>query len=112
MKTLVGIFTSQLHAATAYKKLRSLGISGGDLIVLAPGASQQQINDVPTEEGEQPGMGKVIGAVIGGAVGLAAGAAVATLLLPGLGPVITIGLTAGAFRTRWRCSRRRSWRRA
>ena len=40
-------------------------------------------------------MGKALGGVIGGAMGLAAGAAVASLLLPGVGAVIAIGLGAG-----------------
>jgi len=95
MKTLVGIFISQSDAITAYRNLRSSGVNGGDVILLTPGAAQQ-LKAVPTEDGEQPGMGKTIGAVVGGAVGLAAGAAVATLLLPGLGPVIAIGLAAGS----------------
>jgi len=96
MKTLVGIFGSQADAAAAYRDLRSLNLRGENLIVLTPEASLQQLEGVPTEEGEQPGMGKAIGGVIGGAVGLAAGAAVATLLLPGVGPVIAIGLGAGS----------------
>ena len=96
MKTLVGIFVSQADAAVTYRDLRSLNLRGEDLIVLTPEASLQQVEGVPTEEGEQPGMGKTLGGVIGGAVGLAAGAAVATLLLPGVGPVIAIGLGAGS----------------
>ena len=95
MKTLVGIFTSQADAAVAYRDLRSLNLRGEDLIVLTPGSSLQQLEEIPTEEGEQPGMGKAIGGVIGGAMGLAAGTAVASLLLPGVGPVIAIGLGAG-----------------
>jgi len=94
MKTLVGIFSSEVAAAMAYSELRSLGIHGQGVIVLTPGASLQELEGVPAEEGEQPGMGKALGSVIGGAVGLAAGAAVANLLLPGVGPVIAIGLTA------------------
>jgi len=95
MKTLVGIFTSQADAAVAYRDLRSLNLRGEDLIVLTPGSSLEQLEEIPTEEGEQPGMGKAIGGVIGGAMGLAAGTAVASLLLPGVGPVIAIGLGAG-----------------
>lgn len=96
MKTLVGIFVSQRDAAVAYRDLRSLDVRGEDLIVLTPEASLRQLDEIPKEEGEQPGMGKAIGGVIGGAVGLAAGAAVATLLLPGVGPIIAIGLGAGS----------------
>jgi len=50
---------------------------------------------VPTEDAEQPGMGKAIGGVIGGGVGLFAGATIASLLLPGVGPVLAIGLGIG-----------------
>ena len=96
MKTLVGIFSSQSEAARAYADLRSLNFHGNELIVLSPEASLQQIEAVPTEDGEQPGMGKALGGVVGGAMGLAAGAAVASLLLPGVGAVIAIGLGAGA----------------
>ena len=95
MKTLVGIFSSPADAGQAYSDLRSLNLHGEDLIVLTPEASLQQIDAVPTEDGEQPGMGKALGGVIGGAMGLAAGAAVASLLLPGVGAVIAIGLGAG-----------------
>jgi len=77
MKTHVGIFTSQADAAVAYRDLRSLNLRGEDLIVLTPEASLEQLEGIPVEEGEQPGMGKAIGGVNGGAVGLAAGAAVA-----------------------------------
>src|SRR5215467_1169936 len=58
MKTLVGIFGSQADAAAAYRDLRSLNLRGENLIVLTPEASLQQLEGVPTEEGEQPGMGK------------------------------------------------------
>ena len=95
MKTLVGIFSSPTDAGRAYSDLRSLNLHGEDLIVLTPEASLQQIDAVPTEDGEQPGMGKALGGVIGGAMGLAAGAAVASLLLPGVGAVLAIGLGAG-----------------
>ena len=95
MKTLVGIFSSPADAGRAYSDLCSLNLHGEDLVVLTPEASLQQIDAVPTEDGEQPGMGKALGGVIGGAMGLAAGAAVASLLLPGVGTVLAIGLGAG-----------------
>jgi len=95
MKTVVGIFSSQADAARAYGDLRSLNLHRDDIILLSPEASLQQIDAVPTEDGEQPGMGKALGGVVGGAMGLAAGAAVASLLLPGVGAVIAIGLGAG-----------------
>jgi hypothetical protein len=96
MKTLVGIFDAQTDAAAAYRDLRSLNLGGENIIVLSPGASLKELDAVPTQGGEQPGMGKAIGGVIGGAMGLAGGVAVATLLLPAVGPVLALGLGAGA----------------
>ena len=73
MKTVVGIFSSPADSARAYSELRSLNLHGEDLIPVPCEASLQQIDAVPTEDGEQPGMGKALGGVIGGAMGLAAG---------------------------------------
>jgi hypothetical protein len=81
--------------AEAYQKLRGLGILEKNVIVLTPERSERALADVPEEDAEQPGMGKAIGGVVGGAIGLAAGAAVATLLMPGIGTVLAIGLGAG-----------------
>ena len=51
---------------------------------------------VPTEDAEQPGIGKAIGSVVGGAVGLGAGAMIANLVLPGVGPVLALMFGAAA----------------
>jgi hypothetical protein len=96
MLTVAGIFTSRAEAELAREQLRRAGFSEEHLILLAPGASQKEVEAVPTQDAEQPGMGKAIGSVVGGAVGLGSGAAVSNLLLPGVGPVIAIGLGAGA----------------
>jgi len=49
-----------------------------------------------TTETEQPGMGRAIGSAVGGAVGIASGATLgaeaATILVPGVGPVVAFGL--------------------
>lgn len=100
MKTAAGIFSDRNDAGRAAARLASVGIGGDDITVLMPGASEAQIEAVPTDEAEQPGMGKAIGFVVGGAVGAAAGlplgAAVVSLLVPGIGPVIAIGLAGAA----------------
>ncbi|HVH92078.1 MAG TPA: hypothetical protein VM783_11905, partial [Candidatus Acidoferrum sp.] len=78
--------------------LRLAGFEGNNVIILSPGTSDTEVAAaVPTEDAEQPGMGKAIGSVIGGAVGLGAGALIANLLLPGIGPVlaVTFGAAAG-----------------
>jgi hypothetical protein len=101
MKSVVGIFNSLPDAVRAAASLRSLGILDNRIGVVAPGATESEIQAiVPTTEAEQPGMGEAIGGTVGAAIGIAggatAGAAVASLLLPGVGPVIVLGLIAAA----------------
>ena len=100
MKTATGIFPSRSAAELAMNKLRSLGIPENQLSLLTPGDKNNQHDSLPTTEGEQPGMGKVIGGVVGGALGLSGGvplgAAIATLLFPGVGPVLAIGFITAA----------------
>ena len=98
MKTIVGIFKTRQEATEAANLLRLAGFEGNNVIILLPGTSDTEVAAaVPTEDAEQPGMGKAIGSVIGGAVGLGAGALIASLLLPGIGPVlaVTFGAAAG-----------------
>src|SRR5258707_12532574 len=65
--------------------------------MITPEQSPDQVETIVTEDGEQPGMGKAIGSIAGGAVGLAGGAIIGSLLLPGVGPILAIGLGAGVF---------------
>jgi outer membrane lipoprotein SlyB len=99
MKTVVGILTSRSDADVAVERLLKLGISTENINLLAPHASRGKVEEIPTTETEQPGMGSAMGGVVGGALGAAggmgAGAAMATLLIPGAGAVIAMGL-AGA----------------
>jgi len=106
MRTITGIFASRDTAAHGLRQLR--GVVHDDRInVLAPGASECQIADVPIADGEAPGTGAALGGVVGGAVGLAAGmplgAAVASLVIPGVGPIsaLSFALTIdpGQFRS-------------
>jgi hypothetical protein len=96
MDTITGIFELKTDAALAAAKLRSVGFGEDNITLLTPGSSKRELDTVPTEEAEQPGMGKAIGAVTGGAVGLAAGTVLANLLLPGVGLVAVLGLGAGS----------------
>jgi hypothetical protein len=76
--------------------LESAGVTCDKINVLTPASSEQQIASVPISETEQPGMGAAVGSLVGGALGSAggfgAGAAVASLLVPGVGPVLVGGL--------------------
>src|SRR5437867_13053418 len=97
MQTVVGIFTSQVAAEHAAAQLRSLGIAQEHINFLIPGASEAQLEQVPTTETEQPGMGPALGSVVGGVTGASGGimsAAVVSALVPGLGPVMAVGLAA------------------
>jgi hypothetical protein len=99
MKTVAGIFTSQAAAERAVERLRSKNIAHEHINFLTPGTPRARLETVPTTETEQPGMGKAVGGLVGGAVGISGGAlglAAASAFIPGVGPVIAIGLAAEA----------------
>ncbi len=100
MHAVTGIFTSFEEARRGAEELSARGFSNEQLNLLAPGSSAAEIENIPSTDGEQPGMGKAVGGVVGGAVGMAAGAplgmTLAAAVLPGVGPAIAIGLAASA----------------
>lgn len=101
MESTVGIFNSFADAKRGAAILRSLGIPDKRITVLSPHTSEAEIEtQVPTSETEQPGMGAALGGTVGAALGVAggveAGAAAASLLIPGVGPVVVLGLIGAA----------------
>lgn len=99
MDTVAGIFVSRADAEHAIERLRGLGIPQEHINCLIPGSSAAQLDNVPTVEGEQPGVAKVLGGVVGGAAGVSGGllgAAVVSAFVPVIGPVTAIGLAAAA----------------
>ena len=101
METVAGIFTSRAAAEEAVREIHSLGIPNDRIAFLTPGMKDKQIERaVPTDDTEQPGMGAAMGGAVGGAMGVAGGAtlgaAVASLLVPGVGPVIAGGILGAA----------------
>lgn len=97
MKAIAAIFGSRADAERAAQRLTSLGISPERLAVLSPGARPRDA--VPIDEGEPQGTGAAIGAVVGGATGAAVGmplGAAMSLMVPGIGPVIALGLIGAA----------------
>jgi hypothetical protein len=101
MSTVAGIFRSRSDAERAVENLRSAGIANDHLNLLTPGTTDQELEaSVPTTETEQPGMGSALGGTVGGALGAAGGitigAAAASLLVPGVGPVIAAGILGAA----------------
>jgi hypothetical protein len=100
MRSTVGIFTSRADAERAVERLRSIGISEEHISLLTPGESAEKADAVATTETEQPGMGKAVGGVVGVALGAAGGmhlgAVAASLLVPGVGPIIATGIIGAA----------------
>jgi hypothetical protein len=96
VKTVTGIFSSQNDAERAMGLLRAAGAPTDKLILLTPGKIEKELERVPVDTGEQPGIGKAVGAVLGAAGGLSAGTLLTAALIPGVGPVTAIGLLGGA----------------
>ena len=101
MNTVAGIFQTREDAARAVEQLRGLGLSDANLSLLSPGTTEAQAEpEVPTSDTEQPGMGNALGGLVGGAMGAAGGmtlgAAAASLLIPGVGPIMAAGIVGAA----------------
>jgi hypothetical protein len=98
MSTVAGIFNSREEAEGAARALVGAGFGEDRISLLTPGTTPSQLDEVPTTETEQPGMGKALGGTVGGALGIAGGlqlgAAAASLFLPGVGPVLAAGIAA------------------
>src|SRR5437763_1436599 len=98
MTTVAGVFDSPQRAQSAATTLRDAGFTNINLLL--PDATKAQVDEVPTSDTEQPGMGAAVGGLVGGAVGVASGlglgAAAATMLVPGVGPVLAVGMAAAA----------------
>jgi hypothetical protein len=98
METISGVFTLQQQAADAARQLRTRGFENINLLI--PGATADDPRSIELSDTEQPGMGKAVGGVVGAAIGIAGGlelgALIATAPVPGVGPVLAIGMTAAA----------------
>jgi len=96
MQAVTGIFSSQQDAKRAVLALQSGGVSADKITLLTPGHAEKELESVPADSTEQPGMGKAIGALLGAAGGLSGGGLLIAALVPGVGPVTAIGLLGGA----------------
>jgi hypothetical protein len=101
METVTGIFTSRADARRAVQQLQAAGIANDRIAFLTPDTSGKEVEkEVAVSDTEQSGMGKAMGGAVGGALGTASGAGlgagVASLLVPGVGPVLAAGLVGAA----------------
>src|SRR5260370_36700433 len=100
MQPVVGVFNSRKDAEQAFHEMRSLGLEKNRIDLLSPGTRRVKTDAVPVTDTEQPGIGKALGGVVGGSVGGAAGAergaVAASLLFPGVGPVLATGIIGAA----------------
>ena len=101
MTTITGVFLKLGDAQEAAVRIkRDLSVQMERINVLAPGASESELASVATTDAEQPGVGKAFGGLLGGALaaagGMELGVAVASLMMPGVGPVLAIGAAAAA----------------
>lgn len=101
MQVITGVFKSENNAETAVSQLRSLGIPEKRIGIVRPGNRPERLEaGVPVTDTEEPGMGRAMGAAVGGAMGAAGGAtaglAVASLIVPGIGPLVAFGMVGAA----------------
>ena len=98
MEAISGVFKARTRAEDAVRAVRKAGIPADKITFLTPG-TLTQVNDemqsVPVDTTEQPGMGKAMGALAGGAVGITGGALLVALI-PGVGPITAVGLLGAA----------------
>ena len=97
MHTIAAIYTSRSEAERTAVLLEALGIPSDRITILD--ARERGRSAARPTRARPPGTGAAIGAVVGGATGAAVGlplGAAITLLVPGIGPVIAVGLLGAA----------------
>ncbi len=97
MHSAVGIFRTRGEAERAIDELEIAGVPRQRITILAPATGRDPVAN-PATDAERPSTGRALGGVVGTAVGAAAGmgAAVASFAIPGVGPVIALGLAGAA----------------
>ena len=94
MEAVTGVFATCAAAESALQKVHNAGVPLDKLTLLTPGNRDliaREVEAVPVDAGEQPGMGNAVGALLGGGVGFTAGSALMAVV-PGVGPVTALGL--------------------
>jgi hypothetical protein len=99
MKTVAGVFRYASSARDAALALRRAGFGPDQINLLYPNSPEESIHSITTSQTEEPGVGGAIGGVVGAAIGMSAGfelGVAATALIPGVGPILAVGIGAAA----------------
>jgi hypothetical protein len=99
MKTVAGVFRNAGSARDAAIELRRAGFAQDQVNLLYPNSPEESIHSIATSQTEEPGVGGAIGGVLGAAIGMSAGfelGVAATALIPGVGPILAVGVAAAA----------------
>ncbi|HWS90554.1 MAG TPA: hypothetical protein VN282_26535 [Pyrinomonadaceae bacterium] len=101
MITVAGIFDSRSGAEGAAERLRAAGIADERLALLAPGASDGEVEEqVMTVETAEPHAAEKVGGALGRGLGIAGGimigGVVGSFLVPGAGAVLAAGALGAA----------------
>src|SRR4051794_25405391 len=101
MQNVAGVFRSVDGVKCVVERLRAQGFPEERINALSPGTDPGEIEaKVRVSDTEQPGMGGALGGTVGAAIGAAGGlelgATAASLLIPGIGPVLAIGIIGAA----------------
>ena len=91
MQGTVGIFAS-IQDARRGAQTAFAAVPSARLRILSPSTAPDEIDTVPSDDAEQPGMG----AAVGGVIGTAVGAAAASLVAPAVGVAAVAGIAGGA----------------
>jgi hypothetical protein len=99
MEGVSGVFRSRSDAEHAVAAMRFAGLPEDRMTLLSPGKAETELQSVPADAAEQPGIGKAIGAVVGASGGLWGGSLVVAAVIPGVGLISTMGLLGAAILT-------------
>lgn len=98
MEAVSGVFKTRAAAERAVHEAAKAAIPADRITLLTPGSVdhlEKEMQSVPTDTAEQPGMGKAVGALLGGGVGITGGSLLIALV-PGVGPITALGLLGAA----------------
>lgn len=98
MEAISGVFQTRTAAERVVREASRQGIPADKITLLTPGSVDQidkEMQTVPADSTEQPGMGKAIGALLGGGVGITGGSLLLALV-PGVGPITALGMLGAA----------------